>query len=450
MRSLKLFLCMAVFVTSPLLARVAPTISSISPSSIRISNGEWFVTIQGAHFLPSSGASVVFDGPSGISSIGPSTSTDTKMSLWVPASVVTAPGYYSVKVRVPDGKGTLDSNAVTFRVLGSTVFLEVPVFVLAEALNLQGGPAQFSVTATSELGQATYIDCSRRSGDFFPFDTSRVDCKATDDFGGEAAESFDVRVADTTPPTINVPREMNVFGKPDGSYVRYDVTASDTVDPEVKPVCAPESGAFFRIGTSTVTCTSVDRFKNQGTATFRVHVGDDETPALIIPASITAEAESREGAKVTWDAKAVAANGAPADIRCDPAPGALFLIGTTTVKCTGFGPTGKTISELFDVQVVDHTAPRLVLPRDFSEQAPSPEGAYPKYSATATDAVEGDTFVSCSQASGTLFPPGDTTVTCSSQDKAGNQSTGSFVITVVPWFDDTQYVTIEEPAPSQE
>jgi hypothetical protein len=153
---------------------------------------------------------------------------------------------------------------------------------------------------------------------------------------------------------------------------------------------------------------------------------------------------------VSWQATAAGANGAPADIRCDPFQGSLFILGTTSVKCTGFGPTGQSISEVFDVQVVDRTAPRLALPRDFSVQAPDANGALAQYSATATDAVDGEAFVSCYPASGTLFAAGNTTVNCSSADKAGNQGSGSFVVTVLPWVDDTDYMKIDEPAPDQD
>lgn len=438
MRSVRLLLCSLVLVATPLLARDVPTIASLSPGSIYMMSGEWFLTIDGTHYLPFAGDTVVYSGPAGTISLFPNAVTDTRMVVWVPFAVLLNPGDYTVKVRVPNGTGTLDSNAMTLHVIGNSVVLHVPPLLLVEATSLKGGIGTFEVTATSFFGGPTYVECSHRSGELFPFDVTKVDCRATDDFGGSAGDSFEIRVADTTPPAINVPRDLTAFGRPDGSIVKYDASATDIVDGPVSVKCSPESGSLFPVGTTKVTCTSSDRFKNAGTATFRVHVGDDDTPALIVPPSVAAEAASRDGANVSYDVTATNASGKPADVRCDPPSGSLFVMGVSTVKCTAFGPTGKTISEAFDVTVADTTAPQLSLPRDFTLQSTRPEGMVVTYSATARDAVDGEAFVDCSPASGSFFAPGDTVVSCSSTDKARNRSTGTFTVSVF-YFDDTVY-----------
>jgi hypothetical protein len=52
------------------------------------------------------------------------------------------------------------------------------------------------------------------------------------------------------------------------------------------------------------------------------------------------------------------------------------------------------------------------------------------FNAAAFDAVSGTVAINCSPASGTEFPAGVTTVTCSAADHAGNRTSGSFVVTV--------------------
>jgi len=52
------------------------------------------------------------------------------------------------------------------------------------------------------------------------------------------------------------------------------------------------------------------------------------------------------------------------------------------------------------------------------------------YTATAHDAVDGDTAVTCNPPSGSTFPIGDTTVSCSSTDAHGNTATGTFTVSV--------------------
>jgi len=81
--------------------------------------------------------------------------------------------------------------------------------------------------------------------------------------------------------------------------------------------------------------------------------------------------------------------------------------------------------------IVDNTAPVLSLPLDSSPEATSSSGAIVDYVATATDIVDGELTPDCTPASGTEFPMGVTTVTCSATDNAGNTASGSFNITVV-------------------
>ncbi|MCI0537299.1 MAG: HYR domain-containing protein [Verrucomicrobiales bacterium] len=79
----------------------------------------------------------------------------------------------------------------------------------------------------------------------------------------------------------------------------------------------------------------------------------------------------------------------------------------------------------------DTTAPTLIgIPSDVSVPATSADGAIVNYSpATASDTC-GAATISCSQASGTVFPIGATTVIVTATDAAGNQATASFTVTV--------------------
>src|SRR5947209_15720906 len=149
MRSIGCVVALCALVALPLFARDVPTISTISPNTLKVQSGEWFVTLQGTHYLPTAGVNVIFSGPGGTYVLSPNASTDTNMVVWVPLEAVAVPGNYSVTVRVPNGAGTLTSNAVTLHIAGGWVLLHVPDLILAEAINLKGGPGAFDVTATS-------------------------------------------------------------------------------------------------------------------------------------------------------------------------------------------------------------------------------------------------------------------------------------------------------------
>jgi HYR domain len=74
--------------------------------------------------------------------------------------------------------------------------------------------------------------------------------------------------------------------------------------------------------------------------------------------------------------------------------------------------------------------PNLYIPEDKYAQATSIAGAIVGYSATASD-INGN-FVApvCSPPSGSLFPLGTTTVTCTATDGSGNTATKTFRVTV--------------------
>jgi len=114
------------------------------------------------------------------------------------------------------------------------------------------------------------------------------------------------------------------------------------------------------------------------------------------PVIAHAEAESRDGAFAKFDATATTMDGKAAEIKCDPGAGSLFPMGTTTVKCIAWGPGGASTTDFFDLSVADRTAPQLSLPRDMTQQAPSPKRPG-VYGVSAKDAVDGETFVTASQ-----------------------------------------------------
>ena len=79
----------------------------------------------------------------------------------------------------------------------------------------------------------------------------------------------------------------------------------------------------------------------------------------------------------------------------------------------------------------DTTAPALTLPADFTIDVFDPKGLSANYLVTATDAADPAPVVVCTPPSGTLPPPGKTTVECTATDASGNSSAGSFVVTML-------------------
>lgn len=159
---------------------------------------------------------------------------------------------------------------------------------------------------------------------------------------------------------------------------------------------------------------------------------DTAPPVLEVPPDITVEATSAAGAQVNYSPPAAtdAIDPSPSVV-CTPPPGSTFALGDTTVTCTATDEAGNSSSVSFTIAVQDTTPPDISVPGDVTIGTTVPAGAVFNYAATATDLVDPSPSLTCNPPSGSLFPVGDTTVTCEAEDDAGNTSAASFTVTVI-------------------
>jgi hypothetical protein len=244
-------------------------------------------------------------------------------------------------------------------------------------------------------------------------------------------------VADDTPPVITAHSDVVVEATgPAGAMVTYTTpTAVDAVNGPVPTTCTPTSPGQFPVGSTTITCSASDLSGNTATSTFSVVVRDTTPPTIAAHADVTVEATSPAGAKAAYtNPVATDLVDVTDPVSCSPATGTQFAVGNTTVTCSAHDVAGNNASPTtFVVHVVDTTPPVLSLP------APVVIGtvgssAVVSFTATAMDLVDSAVAVICSPASGSTFPIGTTTVTCSATDSHGNKATGSFTVTVIQQY----------------
>ncbi len=202
--------------------------------------------------------------------------------------------------------------------------------------------------------------------------------------------------------------------------------ATTTIIPTSQPL---PDGQYTLIACANLTSVGGITLGSDVAVTFTI---DTTPPVLDLPADQIAEATGPDGAIVNFAASAADAIAGDVPINCTPASGSLFPLGVTTVTCTATDAAGNTASGSFTVTVVDTTAPTLTLPGNLTREATGPGGAVVTFSASAADAVSGAVPVNCAPASGSLFPLGVTTVTCTATDAAGNTASGSFTVTITP------------------
>lgn len=210
--------------------------------------------------------------------------------------------------------------------------------------------------------------------------------------------------------------------------------------------CAPASGSTLPRGTTTITCTASDSFGNTSKpCSFTVTVTDLTQPAVSCPANIVKNTDPNQcSTTATYTATANDNCDGPLTPTCDPASGSTFQKGVTTVTCMATDSSKNTGSCQFTVTVNDTQPPSITCPANITRNNdPNQCSTVVNYPAPkVSDNCPDVGTPTCSPASGSSFPVGTTTVTCSVSDASNNTATCSFNVTV----NDTQPPSITCPA----
>lgn len=222
-------------------------------------------------------------------------------------------------------------------------------------------------------------------------------------------------------------------------------------DPQLKPLAlsAPGDTPTMAITATSPAFNSADTNNNHCLPTdqrgvFRPQLGGCDIGAyevacssITCPPNKTQSNDANQcGAVITYSAPTT--NG-PCTAACAPPSGSFFPKGTTTVTCSAESATCT-----FTITVNDTQSPNINCPANFTKtNDPNQCGAVVSYPApTVSDNCPGVGTPTCTPASGSFFPVGATTVSCSVKDSSNNMAGCTFTITAR----DTQAPVITCPA----
>jgi hypothetical protein len=290
----------------------------------------------------------------------------------------------------------------------------------------------FAPAVTDTCDQNPSVVCSPASGSTFQKGTSTVNCAATDDFGNSAACSFTVTVRDNQAPVFDSCSNIATSAASGqcSAVVSYTRAATDTCDGGRTVTCNPASGSTFQKGVTTVNCAASDTSGNTGQCSFTVTVNDTQVPSITCPANITTGTDpNRCSANVSFNVTAGDNCGAVAPV-CAPPSGSSFPKGSTTVTCSASDAAGNSSSCSFTVTIRDTQPPVIACPAAVTAVFSSAGGLsgtvdYPTPVSSDNCAI---LSVACTPPSGSAFPLGTTTVTCTGTDTSANSATCSFVV----------------------
>ncbi len=208
------------------------------------------------------------------------------------------------------------------------------------------------------------------------------------------------------------------------------------------------TGTVYNIGTTSITWTAVDAAGNTTTGVQLVIVKDITAPVLQgVPANATVSCGNIPSAGTVtatdnYDTQ-LTVQFTESSNRGTNAAQANYYNYTITRTWTATDVAGNSTSETRTVIVSDTEAPVFTQPVNIAaNSAAGICGATVNYTVSATDACASPVIYTYSQASGTVFPVGVTTVTVTARDASGNTTSRNFTVTIT----DNQAPVITAPA----
>ena len=218
-------------------------------------------------------------------------------------------------------------------------------------------------------------------------------------------------------------------------------TATDNVDGAL--TVSNDGLSVFPLGETTVTFSATDAAENVGTESATVTITDQTAPVLTAPADGTVPATDANGtaatdpAIVAWVESAVATDNVDSSVTITNDAPAVLPLGATVVTFTVTDAAGNTSTATATATIADTTAPVITAPEVLvvlgesdGVSATTQEIVDMIAAVTATDNVDGVIATITNDAPTDVFPFGETTVTFTATDAAGNVGTAKTVVNV--------------------
>jgi hypothetical protein len=357
------------------------------------------------------------------------------------------------------GNGSIASAVVTVFDLTAPT-LQAPANITVAAVDANGTVATDSTIAAFLLGASATdnVDSSVSIGTdalaVFPVGATTVTFSATDTAGNESSVTAIVTVQDQNAPVVTAPANITVAavdasGTPatDEAIAVFLAAASSSDNSNDTLTVTNDAPAVLPLGSTTITFSSTDSAQNTGTATAAITVTDQTSPVINVPETF-AVLGTDEGVSAAEESLVSLLTGASASDNVDTAILAInndapqiFPFGSTSVTFTAEDAAGNTGTAVTVVTVsLDIVPPELVVPDLVAINVNMPGDVIAADNSdvvsffagvSASDNKDGDLTSLVTDDRPSEFPVGETVITFTVADAAGNKDTAVSSIVVV-------------------
>lgn len=323
-----------------------------------------------------------------------------------------------------DPSGNYANASQTVTVVDTTApTLIIPNDVTIEATGVENNIVTLGNLSAHDISGISSI--SHNAPESFPLGTTIVNWTATDNFANTESAQQTITVVDTIPPKITAPEDIVL------EAVDAEENFADLKVPQISDIIAVESVSndapvSFPIGMTTVTWTALDTSGNSASDTQIVTVSDTTPPTISAPTSIVVEAAGPDGLSVDIG-EAIATDTIGLESISNNSPD-LYYLGNTTIIWTASDIYGNSASANQNITVVDTTAPSIIPPSDVVSEAQNSNSNIVAIGVTTADDLVG--VISVENDAPAVFPLGDTLVTWTATDAAGNFATATQKVTI--------------------
>ena len=315
-----------------------------------------------------------------------------------------------------------------------------PLLVIPDDIEVEANGIN---TIIDDLGELTVNDISdiayttNDAPEKFPLGETIVTWAVSDIAGNSVSGTQLVTVVDTTSPEIIAPSDIKLEAVDlTENYIELvDGRVFDTVEIKSVENNSPET---FPLGETIVTWTATDTSGNSVSDTQTITIEDTTQPVITGPDNITLEIIDSSGMVVdVGQASALDQVDTNPEITND-AP-ELFQLGDTIVTWTATDSSGNSSLFFQTITVVDTEEPELIPPENIIQEAENPLNNFVILGIVETSDIVGVSSITNNAPE--TFPLGETIVTWTASDNAGNSVSGTQLVTVV----DTTSPSIDTP-----